>query len=267
MSTEVKYSLEDVLAPHELNKLGNPEKIEQIPSAQAIHWEDNSAVTAPGIAIAASMDRLKAGNLTPSHKRTLKGFQGEFGRNGERVAYTADEIRDILGDQVIARTQLFGKSVPLKLRSPEEAIETIRKYDRNYAGSVEDDFWTAIDARNVVYPVSYGENGVIPEAGITLSSHSGLVPDEEELSYLLEDVEKKEDNGLLKKWYLATDEEKAEYMVEIEIPPGADNITHELNGHTLTVSGEDSIYMHNFKQADEVIDYGRNNGVYWLELG
>lgn len=270
MSTNTTYSLEDVLDPKELQKLGSPDEIREEPDAQVVEWDEALAVTTPGNSIASSMDRFKAGNLTPAQFRTLEGFYSEFTDNGERVVFVEHDVKELLGDQAMVMTQEFDEAYAVAVRTPEDAMDVIREYDQHYAGNVEQQFREEIDARHAVMPVIYNGDGVITETGVSLMGGNGVLTsdDSPSVNELLEkDVSEMEAEGLNMDTYPAPERAEADQYIDIRLPPGYDEATHHATNNSLIMEVDGEKQMKALTPGQEVIGYEENNGVYTIQIG
>ena len=279
VSNEIEYSLEDVLDHEELQKFETPQKIEQQPDAQVVHWDDMLAVTTPGSSIASSMDRFKAGDMNLSHFRTVQGFASEFTENNEQLVFVNADLKELLGDQAMAVTQETDQTYAVAVRTPEEALDTVRKYDRNYAGDVEGDFWDEITSRHAVMPVLYNsDDELVSDTGVALMGGRGVMTGDDSITaeQLLEEdevprearAESMDTTEAELDSYPAPDSVEAERYVDVMLPPGYKQIGHQENDTTLVIEidGEKQM-LETISQDQSVLDYHERNGVYSIELG
>lgn len=268
MSEQFDYSIEDILSTEELETLGRPEEVHHMPDAQVVEWEEDKAVTAPGFSIASSMDRFKAGSLNFHHRQALEGFYSEFVENGERVIFADEELRDIVGERAVARVEGFEDAYAVQVRPPEDALEVVRRYDSEYTGDVEEEFWTRIDANNAVIPVTYDLDGVVDETGISLMAGEGVMASEDIHSLdSEEDVEAKRiDEDLRINRYEAPEDSDASYHVEVLLPPGFDDISHEIINKGIVIDVDGERELESLPRDMNILDYGENNGIYTVEL-
>ena len=270
VSKQPELGIDEILTTDEQENLGKPERVTRIPEAEVVEWEDGTAVATPGYSIAASMDRFLAGNLGDLQQKALEGFHGEFADGRNKVVYADEDVRDILGDQAVARIQGIGKTFPVDVRPPEDALEVVRRYDQDYTGDVEREFWDRINANNAVVPVIYDMGGVMPKTGIALMESEGMIAREDSISseeLLDNDLESQEiDDGLQIERYEAPEESDAEYFVEVLLPPGSDNLDYDTFTNGLAVSADGQTEMHNLPGNYDIIDHSENNGLYRFEL-
>ena len=271
VSKEVKYSLEEVLNPEDLQNLESPQRIEQQPDAQVVHWEDMLAVTTPGNSIASSLDRFDAGDMTMPQFRTLRGFYGEFTENNEHVVFVNEELKELLGDQAMAITQGVEEAYPVAVRSPEDALDVVTNYDQNYAGNVEQEFWEEINSRHAVAPVLYNEEGMISDTGMALMGSEEMISGDETMTaeqILQEDVSLREMGGADLQTHEAPESAEAERYVDIMLPPNYNEVDHYEEGSSLVIQidGQNQL-VKGLIPSHEVVDYTENNGVYTIELG
>lgn len=270
MSTKTEYSITDVLSPQELQKLGSPDIVRQEPDAEVIEWEEDSAVTTPGSSIAASMDRFRAGNMTPAQRNTLEGFYSEFTEAGERVVFVDEELRELLGDKAVARLMDFDEGYAVAVRSPEEAQEVIKRYEQQYAGDVEEHFWDQIEANHAVIPALYDASGVIDQTGISMMSGEGILKsdDGKDADQLMEeDLEGQMDpNDINITRYEAPESAEAEYFVDVMLPAGYEEVNHEVRRDSLIIKADEQREMKSIPEINEVLDYEENNGIYTVEI-
>lgn len=270
MSTRTSYSLDDILTTEELQKLGTPDTTKQRPDAEVTEWENNSAVTTAGSSVAASMDRFRAGNVTPAQARTLEGFYSEFSDDGQRVVFVDDELHELLGDQAFARMEEFDQAYAVKVQSPEEAEDIITWYDENYAGDVEDTFWQEVKANHAVMPVVYDQEGVVDEIGISLMSGEGILrsddsPAAEQL--LEEDVEGSVDTESLQmQRYPAPEDVEASFYLDVQLPPQYDDAKYSIENNSIVVEVDDQKEIQSFIRPPEILGEEENNGVYTFEI-
>lgn len=270
VSTGTRYSLDDVLTTEEIQKLGTPDKTEQRPDAEVNEWGRDVAVATAGTSVAASMDRFKAGNLTPAQARTLEGFYSEFVDNGQRVVFVDDELHELLGDQAFARIDEFDQAYAVSVQSPEEAEDVIEWYDENYAGDVVDTFWQEVEANHAVMPVVYNQEGVIDEAGIALMSGDGILRSEDSQSpdqWLEEDVEGSVDTeGLEMERYLAPDQAEASFYLDVQLPPQYEDAGYRVENNSLVVEVDDQQILESFMRQPEILGEEENNGIYSFKI-
>lgn len=272
MSTSSEYRFEDVVNSQTLQNLGTPESRENQPDAEIVRWDDFLAVTTPGSSIAASMDRFKAGNMTAPQRKTLQGFYNEFTDNNERVVFVDKSLKQLLGDQAMAVTSESDETYAVSVRSPQDALEVIEEYERNYAGDVEEEFWDEIDSRHALVPVMYDENGMITDTGLSLMDGEGIMSGDNGINAddLLENEEIRDsalNDSELKK-YPALDSEEAEKYVEVLLPPDYDEVDHWTHGQSLVIEVDgEAEHMETLTPASEVRDYGEKNGIYSIEIG
>lgn len=270
MSTRTEYSITDVLSSQELQKLGSPDIVRQEPDAEVIEWDEDSAVTTPGSSIAASMDRFKAGNMTPAQRNTLERFYSEFTESGERVVFVDEELRELLGDKAVARLMDFEEGYAVTVRSPEEAQEVIERYDQQYAGDVEQHFWDQVESNHAVMPALYDASGVIDETGISLMSGEGILKsdDGKNVDQLMEeDLEGEIDpNGINIARYEAPEAAEAEYFVDAMLPAGYEEVDHEVRRDSLVIEADGQKEMKSVPEINEVLGYEENNGIYTVEI-
>lgn len=284
MSTRAEHSIDDVLTTEELEKLGKPDALEEIPDAQVARFGDTYAVTTPGSSIASSMDRFKAGNLTPAQASALNGFYGEFNENGERVVFVEDEIRELLGEEAVVKMGGFPNAYAVRLADPEEAAEAVERYDDQYAGNTSEYFWNEVENNRAVMPVIKDQQGVRESTPVSLMSGDGILRSENgvtagefvenilqrnqgELSEEdLEDTEAANPNNLSTQRYPAPDNSEAEYILDIMMPAGYDEPEFKSGPQTLVVDVDGQKEMINFPSNPKVLGYEENNGVYTLEI-
>ena len=258
-----------ILTVDELENLGAPEQVREIPEAQVVEWEDGTAVATPSFSIAGSMDRFLAGNLSDLQENTLEGFHSEFSEGGNKVVYADEDIRSVVGDQAVARVYGIGE-FSVDVRPPEDALEVIRDYDKQYAGYVDVDFWDRIDSRNAVVPVVYNQGGVVPQTHVALMESEGMVPTEDTLSseeILDREIESSNiGQELQTERYEAPDDSEAEYVVDVILPQGYDEVGYATVPTGLMVEVDGEQHLENLPGDFEVDSYRENNGVCSFEL-
>lgn len=272
MSTTSKNTLDDVLNPEELESLGKPEETSTVPDAEITEWQDTTAVTAPASSIAASMDRFRAGNLTPSQASALEGFHSEFVDSGEQVVFVADEIREILEDQAYARLDEDERAYAVNVQPAEEALDVIREYDQAYAGDVEEDFWQDIESNRFVVPVNYNMQGVIPEAPMAVMGSSNLIMSEVDselaMDEMLEDEERYGREDLFINTYSTSQISESDYHVEIAPPSDFDQMEYSVENGSLEINIDGNTHrVKNLGRGITVIGEEERNGRYTVKLG
>lgn len=270
VSTRTEYSLDDVLTPEELQKLGNPDLVREEPDAQVAEWESVSAVTTHGASIASSMDRFSAGNLTPAQADTLEGLHREFTENGERVVFVSEKLRQLLGDKAVARLEDFDEGYAVAVRSPEEVEEVIERYSQQYTGNVEQHFRDRIESNHAVMPALYDASGVIDETGVALMEGEGILKsdDGKNLDQLMQqDLEGEMDpNEININRYEAPEPADAEYFVDVMLPAGYEEVDHDVKRDSLVIEADGEKAMKSLPEINEVLDYEENNGIYTVEI-
>lgn len=272
MSTRANYTIEDVVDHQTLQILGIPEERQEKPDAEVVRWDDFLAVTTSGSSIAASMDRFKAGEMTEPQFSTLEGFYNEFTENGEQVVFVDDSLKELLGDQAMAVTSEFDEAYAVSVKSPQDALEVIEQYERNYAGDVERDFWEEIDSRHAMVPVMYDNEGLLNSTGISLMGGEGIIQADDGITAddLLEE-ETMQGSALIEtevKRYDAMDAENADRYVDVLLPPDYEEVDHWLDESNLVIDidGEAEV-METLSPGETVLGYGERNGIYSLEIG
>lgn len=265
-----EHGVEELLTPSEREELGEPQDFHEMPEAEVVEWEDGTVVATPGYSIASSMDRFMAGNLSDLGQETFDGFHSEFSDNGEYVMFLKEDLQDKVGDKAVVKVPGINKTLPVDVRSPEEALEVVRNYDHKYIGDVEDEFWEKIRMRNAVVPVMYNDSGVIPETQMALMESDGIITSNEGLSSedLLEESEldSDEETDIQIERYEAPEEADGEYFVEVLPPQGSDTLEYETTKQTFAVSIDGQAALQDMPGEFEVIDESENNGLYRFEL-
>ncbi|WEL23341.1 hypothetical protein [Candidatus Nanohalovita haloferacivicina] len=284
MSTSAEHSIEDVLTTEELEKLGKPDVLEEIPDAQVARFGDTSAVTTPGSSIASSMDRFKAGNMTPAQRRTVEGLYSDFADGGERVIFASDEVRDLLGEEAVVKMAGFPQAYAVRVADPQEVADKVDEYDDQYAGNPSEYFWDEIDNNRAVMPAIYDGNGVKDSAPVTLMSGDGVLRSEDgmtagqfvqnilhakqgELSEDdLEDTEVADPTEIATQRYRAPDSSEAEYELDVMMPSGYEEANFDVGPQSLVIEVDGEKEIVNFPDHPEVLDYEENNGVYTFRI-
>lgn len=284
MSTRAEHSIDDVLTTEELEKLGKPDVVKDIPDAQVAQFEDTYAVTTPGSSIASSMDRFKAGNITPAQQSALEGFYGEFTENRERVVFVDDEIRELLGDEAVVKFGGVPEAYAVRVADPSEAADVVEKYDEQYAGNPSEYFWNEVESNRAVIPVIKDRAGVKDHAPISLMSGDGILRGENgqtagefledilhrkpgELSEEdLEDTTPADPTELATQRYEAADDSEAEYVLDVMVPAGYDNAEFDTGPQSLIVESGDQRELISFPENPEIVDYEENNRIYTVRI-
>lgn len=270
MSTRPKYGIRDNLEPEEIEKLPTHEKVRQAPDAQIVEWPDSSAITTPAAPLAWSIDRLKGGGMTPPHYDTLSGFSNEFSENGEPVVIAGKDLRDILGNKAIAKLGELGRVYAVDVRRPREVSDTVDQYKQNYAGNPQEFLSDEIASNHVVMPVLFDESGVIRETPITLMDAEGILQSDRGMTAgeLIEtELEGTTDiGGMESEKYRAPEDERAEYCLDVMLPPGYDKVDHTVIDDLIIVETEEEKLMETFSDLNEVINYKETNGIYTIEV-
>lgn len=267
MATEPDYSIDDILSVEELENLGSPHSVWEMPEAQVFEWDDEIAVATPGFSIASSMDRF-AGPMNRPQFQALEGFNSEFTENGRRVVIAGDELRAMVGDQAIARIEGFDESYAVDVRSPDEVIDKIREYHENYSGDVKGDFLSRLDDNNAVLPVIYSNDGVVAQRGVALMEGDGvMMSSDESPEEIFERLEQgKVQNDIHVDRYEAPDSAEAEYFVDVMLPSNYEDVDHALVNQGLVIEVDEEQVMESFLGDREVHNYSENNGLYTVEL-
>ena len=271
MSTSTKHSLGDVLEPEKLEELGKPEATTQVPDAELTEWDDMSAVTAPVSSIAASMDRFRAGNLNPAHANALQGFHGEFTDSGEQVVYVGDELKDLIGDQAYAWLGHRDDTFAVRVESAEEALDVIRKYDEQYTGDVEGEFWNAIESNQFAIPVNYDTTGVVPQEGMVVMGTEDLIMSDMDnqaaMDQILEPGEHYTDGEVNVYTERTPENPEFDYQVDFAFPREHGEVDYRVeNGSLIIDSGNTAKAVNNLGDVD-IIASEERNGRYTVKLG
>lgn len=267
MVEETSYGIDDILTVEELESLGSPDSLWEMPDAQVFEWGDNIAVATPGFSIASSMDRF-AGPMNRPQVQALEGFYSEFTEDGKRVVIAGEELRDLVGDKAVARIQGFDESYAVNVRTPDEVTDAISRYHEQYAGDVEGDFWSKVDANNALLPVVYSQEGVVPEMGVALMQGEGMmVSSDVSNEDIFEEVENSTiQNDIHLDRHKAPDSAEAEYFVDIMLPPEYDEVTHEVVEQGIIIDIDGERLLESFPESVSIQDYSERNGLYTIEL-
>ncbi|QKQ98393.1 hypothetical protein GKQ38_02600 [Candidatus Nanohaloarchaea archaeon] len=272
MSTKSKYSLDDVLTPQELQTLQTPDNIDERPDAEVVEWGDTSAVTTPGFSIASSIERFQGGNLSPAQESALRGFSNEFSEHGENVLFMDDELREVLGDEVVARVQGFEEAYVAKVLSPDQAMDIVERYDDQYLGDVVQRFGEEIDSNHAVLPAIYNDTGLIEERPVALMEGEGLmagedsIPVEKMLDEEEDDVGKVDPQSISMKRYPAPEDVEASFYLDVQLPAHYDEASYQVENNSIVIEADGQKELQSFATPPEIIEEDENNGVYSFEI-
>lgn len=271
MSTRAEYTLEDVVENEEIMQdIQETGESQDLPEAELrlLSGED-VAVTAPGVSLAASLDRFK-GPMTPALGTSLNGFYGEFRENpGEAIVIVDEELKSLLGDEAVARFPEDDAGYAVDVRTPGEVVDTVDKYDGLYAGDLSGDFRDAIDNHRIAVPALYDETGVISETPVALMNTEGVAasdrnPEMDEMLGVELEGEYRPDSIDVTS-SPAPESEEAERYVDVLLPQQFEEVNHRVHEGDLYVQVDNTIDSQDVGEL-EVTDAYENNGVYTLEL-
>jgi|GEM_PF-1984342 len=268
-----EFSVEEILETGDMKALGEERDVVHEPDAQIVEWDSGATVATPVSSISGFTDRLRAGEMNVLQKNTLDGFNSEFTEGDRRVVYASDPIREVTGDSAMAVIKGINVRRPIDVRPPEDALDVIRKYNSTWAGDIEDQFWNRIENQNVVAPVLYTNQGVVPETGIALMENEDMVAHDTVSSEEIIGREFEADeviaDGIQIEGYEAPESAEATYFVDVMLPDNYDMTGEQIASNGIHVDGD---LQDNLPEGLEEIDpriisdYSENNGVYTLEI-